>query len=201
MRKLRVREEPKQRSGILPRSPVHFPPPLSTPSIRYQTPLWKSTCWPTGPTKEQLSVDTDLASGSCTGPVQVEGYQSLCHSWEILSVQVTETATIHLQSWCLPTMHLNRLVTADLSVHFQKLINTQKYSHRCWVTSVPQYYLNHQGFICLEWHPLNYDFNIFKTTTKPRIITDWNAYSHCSFLLCFQILLPMKFKEFKFYRK
>lgn len=88
-----------------------------------------SSYWTTGFTQGDVSLYTDLASGSCTVPVQAEGYRSWCHSWESLSGQVTATVTIHLQSWCLPTMHLNQLVIAYLSVHFQKLVNMQKHSH------------------------------------------------------------------------
>ena len=87
--------------------------------------------------ESHVSVYTDLASGSCMVPVRAEGYQSWCRSWQIPSVLVTETGTIRLQFWCLPTMHLNQLVTAYLSVHFQKLINIQKYFHNCLSQMLP----------------------------------------------------------------
>lgn len=112
--------------------------------------------------KSNVSMHTDLASGSCMVLVQVEGYQSLCHSWEILSVQATETVTIHLQSWCLPTMHLNQLVIAYLFVHLQKLVNIQKHSHSCSVTNASQDYFSNQGNTCLEWNTPNCNFYFLK---------------------------------------
>lgn len=143
--------------------PASVPSPLASSSCSYENIIFAleiNSQQLEESSKERLY--TDLASGSCTVPVQVEGYQSLCHSWEIPSVQVTETVTSHLPSWCLPTMHLNQLVTADLSVRFQKLVNIDKPTlpqlpnHNC---PPPRLLCRNSEHECLQLNAINHKLN------------------------------------------